>query len=161
MSPRAASRLETSGFAEVYDYTAGKADWASFGLRIEGEHGSGTRVGAHVRTDVPACAPHDRMTDVRERVRASGWDTCFVTDEHGVVLGRLGRSALGRDDDVSVEEAMTLAPSTVRPALELEKASERMRSQNLTSLPVTRSDGVLVGVVRREDAERALQAAAT
>lgn len=156
MSPRAAARLEALGFTEVYDYVAGKADWASFGLLIEGDHHSGTRVGAHVRTDVPACSPHDRMIVVRERVRSAGWDTCFVADKHGVVIGRLGRTALSRDDDVSVEEAMTLGPSTVRPALELDKALERMRNQNLTNLPVTRSDGVLIGVVRREDIERAL-----
>jgi Mg/Co/Ni transporter MgtE len=161
MSPRAASRLEGLGFAQVYDYTAGKADWASFGLPIEGEHDSNTRVGAHARTDVPACRPADRMSEVRERVGAAGWDTCFVTDEHGVVLGRLGRTALSGDDDVSVEEAMTLGPSTVRPSLELDKAVERMQKQNLTSLPVTRSDGVLLGVLRREDAERALESSST
>ena len=160
MSPRAASRLEALGFAEVYDYVAGIADWASFGLPIEGEHDSGTRVGVHARTDVPACLPHDRMTEVRERVHAAGWDTCFVTNERGVVLGRLGRTALSGGGDVSAEEAMTLGPSTIRPALELDKALERMRTQNLTSLPVTRSDGVLVGVLRREDAERALAATA-
>src|SRR5919204_2747942 len=154
MSPRAASRLEGLGFAEVYDYVAGIADWASFGLPIEGEHHSGTRVGAHVRTDVPACGPDDRMPRVRERVRAAGWDTCFVTDERGVVVGRLRRAALDAGDDVSVEDAMTLGPSTVRPALELDKAVERLRTQNLTSLPVTRSDGVLVGVLRREDVEQ-------
>ena len=157
MSPRAASRLEALGFAQVYDYVAGIADWSSFGLPIDGEHDSGTRVGAHARTDVPACPPHDRMNEVRERVRAAAWDTCFVTDERGVVLGRLGRAALAGDDDVSVEEAMTLGPSTIRPALELEKALERMRNQSLTSLPVTRSDGVLVGVLRRDDVERALE----
>jgi Mg/Co/Ni transporter MgtE len=156
MSPRAASRLESLGFTQVYDYVAGKADWGSFGLPLEGRRPSGTRVGAHTRTEVPACGPQDRMPEVRERVRAAGWNTCFVTNEHGVVLGRLGRAALGGDDDVSVEEAMTLGPSTVRPRLELEKAVERMRRQNLTSLPVTRSDGVLVGIIRRDDAERAL-----
>jgi Mg/Co/Ni transporter MgtE len=157
MSPRAASRLEALGFGQVYDYAAGKADWASFGLPIEGAHHSGTRVGSHARTDVPACGLDGRMPQVREHVRAAGWDTCFVTDGRGVVVGRLGRAALGGSDDVSVEEAMTLGPSTVRPALELEKAVERMRRQDLTTLPVTRSDGVLVGVLRREDAERALE----
>ena len=157
MSPRAASRLESLGFAQVYDYAAGKADWGSFGLPLEGRRPSVTRVGAHTRTDVPACGPQDRMPDVRERVRAAGWDTCFVTNEHGVVLGRLGRTALGGDDDVSVEEAMTLGPSTVRPSLELDAAVERMRAQKLTTLPVTRSDGVLIGVLRLEDAEQALE----
>ena len=98
MSPRAASRLYALGFADVYDYVAGIADWVSFGLPIEGEHHSGTRASAHARTDVPACGPRDRMTEVRERVRAAGWDTCFVTDEGGVVLRRLGRAALAGDD---------------------------------------------------------------
>ena len=92
-------------------------------------------------------------------MRDAGWDTCFVVDGRGVVLGRLGRSALARDGDVTVEEAMTLGPSTVRPSLELERAVERMQTQGLTSLPVTRSDGVLVGVIFREDAELALQKA--
>jgi Mg/Co/Ni transporter MgtE len=157
MSPRAASRLEELGFGQVYDYAAGIADWASFGLPLEGEHDSSTRVGAHARTDVPVCGPDDRMTEVRERVRAAGWETCFVTNERGVVVGRLGRAALGATNDVSVEEAMSFGPSTVRPSLELNKAVERMRKQDLTTLPVTRSDGVLVGVLRREDAERAIE----
>ena len=51
---------------------------------------------------------------------------------------------------------MTSGPSTVRPSLELERAVERMQAQRLTYLPVTRSDGTLVGAIRREDAERAL-----
>lgn len=161
MSPRAASRLESLGFTQVYDYVGGKADWGSFGFPLEGRRDSTTRVGAHARTDVPACRPRDRMPEVRKRVRASGSDTCFVTDEHGVVLGRLGRATLGGDDDVSVEEAMTRGPTTIRPSLELETAVERMRAQNLTTLPVTRSDGVLIGVLRREDAEHALESSAS
>jgi CBS domain-containing protein len=140
----------------VYDYVAGMADWGSFGLPIEGTWHSGTRVGAHARTDVAACRLGDRMVEVRERVRGAGWDTCLVTDERGVVHGRLGRAALGAANDVSVDDAMTAGPSTVRPSLELDKAVERMRAQNLTSLPVTRSDGVLVGVLLRADAEQAL-----
>jgi Mg/Co/Ni transporter MgtE len=156
MSPRAAARLEALGFTQVFDYVAGKADWGSFRLPLDGRRPSATHVGAHVRTDVPACGPGDRMSEVRTRVRVEGWDTCFVTNGRGVVMGRLGRAALAREEDVSVEEAMTLGPSTVRPNLELEKAIDRMRKQHLTTLPVTRSDGVLVGLLRRDDAERAL-----
>ncbi len=51
---------------------------------------------------------------------------------------------------------MTAGPRTVRPSFELDKALERMQAQNLTGLPVTRSDGVLVGLLRRADAEHAL-----
>jgi hypothetical protein len=36
MSPRAAWRLEASGFSPVYDYTAGKADWLAADLPFEG-----------------------------------------------------------------------------------------------------------------------------
>ena len=156
MSPRAAWRLEGIGFTRVHDYVAGKADWGSFGLPLEGQRPSSTRVGAHLRTDVPVCTPEDRMREVREHVQAQGWDTCFVTNAAGVVVGRLGRAALAAGDDVSVEEAMTHGPSTVRPSYEVDAAVERMRKQNLTSLPVTRSDGVLSGILQREDAERVL-----
>jgi CBS domain-containing protein len=160
VSPRAASRLESIGFTRVHDYVGGKADWGSFGLPLEGRRPSSSRVGAHVRTDAPVCRPDARMSDVRARVRAARWDTCVVADEHGVVLGRLLRAALAADDDVSAEEAMTPGPSTVRPSYELEAALERLRTLELTSLLVTRSDGVLVGVLRREDAEAAARAAA-
>jgi Mg/Co/Ni transporter MgtE len=90
-------------------------------------------------------------------VRAAGAGTCFVVNEERVVLGRLGRAALARDDDVPVADAMSAGPSTVRPSLDLAAAVERMRRQKLTNLPVTRSDGVLLGLVRRDDAERALE----
>jgi hypothetical protein len=35
-SPRAACRLETLGFGEVYDYVAGNVDWLAHNLPIEG-----------------------------------------------------------------------------------------------------------------------------
>jgi Mg/Co/Ni transporter MgtE len=91
-------------------------------------------------------------------VHGAGEGTCFVVNEEGVLLGRLGRAAIARGDDVTVEEAMTSGPSTVRPSLDLSAALERMRRQSLTDLPVTSSDGVLLGVIRRGDAERALEA---
>src|SRR5713101_1085042 len=80
MSPRAAARLESLGFEQVYDYVAGKADWGSFGLPLEGTRHSGTRVGARAHTDVPVCYPRERLAEVRDRIRAAGWDTCFVVN---------------------------------------------------------------------------------
>ena len=151
MSPRAAWRLESLGFTRVYDYVAGKADWGSFGLPLEGQRPSSTRVGAHLQTDVPTCTLDEALPAVCERVRAAGGDTCFVVNEERILLGRLGRAALTRDDDASIEEAMTAGPSTVRPSLDLTAAVERMRSQNLTGMPVTSSDGVLIGLLRREE----------
>src|SRR5437899_2121359 len=158
MSPRAAWRLESIGFRQVYDYVAGKADWGSFGLPLQGTKGA--RAGEHVRADVPTCGLEQRLQDVRHQVSAAGWDTCIVVNASGVVLGRLGRKALASAEDVAVEAAMTAGPSTVRPSITLAEIVERMQSQKLTSALVTRSDGRLVGVLRRADAEAALNAAA-
>jgi CBS domain-containing protein len=155
MSPRAASRLESIGFERVYDYVAGKADWGSAGLPLEGAEGSETRAGAHVRADVPTCRPHDRLREVCERLDESGWDTCFVVDEQSVVLGRLGRRVIRGREDVTAEQAMTPGPSTIRPSARLDAIIERMRRQNLTNLPVTTSDGRLLGLLTLRDAERA------
>jgi len=157
MSPRAASRLASLGFEQVYDYVAGKADWGSAGLPLEGANGSETRAGAHVRTDVPTCRLDERLQVVCERFDESDWGTCFVVDERRVVLGRLGRRAIRGREDVSAEEAMTPGPSTIRPSARLRDVVERMRRQNLTNLPVTTSDGRLVGLLTRRDAEEALR----
>jgi CBS domain-containing protein len=52
---------------------------------------------------------------------------------------------------------MTLGPSTIRPSARLESMVERMRRQKLTNLPVTTSDGRLVGLLTLRDAEEALR----
>jgi predicted transcriptional regulator len=157
MSPRAAWRLESIGFTQVYDYVAGKADWGSAGLPLEGSRGSDTRVVAHLNLDVPTCTLDERLDSVRARVHTAGSDTCLVVNDEQIVLGRLGRPALTGGDDVTVEEAMSAGPSTVRPSLELDRAVERMRRQDLTTLPVTTSEGRLLGLLERDAAERALR----
>jgi|ERR671934_751387 Mg/Co/Ni transporter MgtE len=156
MSPRAAWRLESLGFTRVYDYVAGKADWGSFGLPLEGT--LGPRAGDYVGIDVPTCELAERLQDVRRRVGAD-WDTCIVVNAVGVVVGRLGRKALASEEEVAVEAAMTPGPSTVRPSTTLAAIVDRMQTQKLTNALVTRSDGTLVGVLRRADAEAALDAA--
>jgi Mg/Co/Ni transporter MgtE len=104
--------------------------------------------------DAPTCGPDDRLQDVRRRL--GEWDTCFVLSADGVVLGRLGRSALASGDDVSAEEAMTDGPSTIRPSARLDWSIRRMERNDLSNLPVTSSDGRFLGLLTREDAEAAL-----
>src|SRR5260370_6770689 len=152
MSPRAAWRLEALSFSEVYDYEAGKADWGSFGLPLEGRADSGTRVSSVAAIDAPTCRLDERVTDVAARLR-DGWDICVVTNDADIVLGLLGRSALRSDTHTTVEVAMTAGPSTVRPSARLDAITKRMHDQSLTRLVVTRSDGVLLGVLRVEDLE--------
>src|SRR6266446_8102210 len=152
MSPRAASRLETLGFLRVYDYAAGKADWGSYGLPLDGHADSSTRVSAIAATDVPTCRLDELVADVTARLR-DDWDICVVTNDADIVLGLLGRSSLRSNEKTRVEAAMTPGPSTIRPSARLDAITKRMRDQNLSRIIVTRSDGVLFGVVRAEDME--------
>jgi CBS domain-containing protein len=141
------------GFTQVYDYVAGKKDWGSYGLPHEGTNVPERMAGDVARRDVPTCTLDERLGDVRERVRAAGWDTCVVVNEQRVVLGRLGRKALAAEIDESVEEAMSPGPSTVRPSIGTDALLERLRARDLTSLLVTTPDGRLVGLARRVDLE--------
>jgi len=152
VSPRAAWRLESIGFTRVYDYAAGKADWGSFGLPLEGRADSSTRVASLARADGPTCRLDELVTDVAPRV-TDDWGVCVVTNDESVVLGLLGRQALHSGENVRVEDAMKAGPSTVRPSARLDAVTKRMREQGLTRIVVTRSDGVLVGVLRQEDAD--------
>lgn len=147
MSPRAAWRLESIGFAEVYDYVDGKVDWGAAGLPREGTAMAHQSAG-DAAENAPTCVLDDPVSTVRERFASTGWDTCVVINDQGVVLGRLGRRAFGEATG-RAEDAMTSGPSTVRPSLPLDVLTERMTRQNLTNVIVTTSDGRLVGIVRR------------
>lgn len=151
MSPRAAARLESFGFREVYDYAAGKSDWFAFGLPMEGEGTHVPRAGQFARRDVPTCHPDERVGAVRERAAAAGWDTCVVVDHDRVVLGLLDSSRLAGESDRTAEEAMELGPSTFRPDAELERLLDYMRRHHRSVVLVTTPDGRLVGLVRRVD----------
>jgi CBS domain-containing protein len=144
------------GFERVYDYEDGKRDWGSFGLPREGKKAQEPSGGDFARRDVPTCRLEDALQEVRHRVRASGWETCMVVNERGIVLGRIGRKALRADSDQTVEEAMTEGPSTVRPSIGVSALLKRMIDNRLTSFVVTTADGKLVGVVLREEAENVL-----
>ncbi len=150
MSPRAAWRLETLGFPRVCDYVAGKADWGSYGLPLNGQSDSSTRVARVAATEVPTCRFDEQVPDVAARL-PDGWDVCVVTNDARIVQGLLGRSALRSDRQATVEDAMTAGPSTIRPSARLDAITKRMHEQNLSRIIVTRSDGVLLGVLRAED----------
>ncbi len=154
MSPRAAWRLESLGFTDVYDYVGGLADWLAFGLTTEGREASPPRAGDAVRRDMPTCRLDDDLTSAAERIREAGWDSCVVVDDARVVLGRLRASAIGDDRGRSIEEAMDVGPTTVRPSEPLEGLIDRMRHHGVASMIVTTPDGRLVGVLRRDDAEQ-------
>ena len=119
-------------------------------MPLEGRSDSSTRVGSGTRTDVPTCRPDELVPVVAERL-GDEWQVAVVTNERGVVAGVLDRAALGSGEPVPVEEVMSLGPRTIRPSARKAAIEQRMRDQNLAHLLVTRSDGTLVGVLRRDD----------
>ncbi len=147
------------GFEQAYHYEDGKRDWGSFGLPREGKATETPSAGEVARRDVPTCGLRDDLTEVRQRVRSAGWNTCFVVTVDRVVLGRLGRRAIAAEDAAAVEEAMTEGPSTVRPSIGIDALLQRMNDRGFDTFPVTTPDGKLIGLALREDLERSVGAA--
>jgi CBS domain-containing protein len=141
------------GFTKVYDYPAGKKSWGSYELPHEGTSLPERTAGDVAHREVPTCTLDEPLSEVRERARAAGWDTCIVVNDQRVVLGRLGRRAVGSDSDEFVEEAMSPGPSTIRPSIGTDALLERMHARKLTSYVVTTPDGRLVGLIRRNELE--------
>jgi CBS domain-containing protein len=154
MSPRAAWRLEGLGFEKVYDYVPGKVDWFAAGLPKEGKLAEVPTIGEVSRRDVPTCSPEEKVGDARRRTDAAGWDRCVVVNEEHIVLGLLREKELGADPEVSVKEVMRPGPTTFRPDTPVEKVAKRMSGRGVSAVLVTTSDGKLVGVLYRDDAER-------
>lgn len=154
MSPRAAWRLESLGFAEVYDYVAGKVDWMAAGLPTEGTNAGRPRAGDVARKDVPTAGLGARLGDVRDRVRAMGWEAVVVVNEERVVLGLLRSKELDADPDLRIEQAMRPGPSTFRPYVSMKEMATFMVEHKLESSPITTSDGRLVGLLLQQDAVR-------
>ncbi len=156
MSPRAACRLESLGCTQVYDYVTGLTDWTANGLPTEGPLADIPAARDAVRRETPTCLLTERLDDVRERVEAAGQNTCIVTSEEGIVLGRLRRDAWDAGSEALVESVMEPGPTTVRPDELLDELTERMRSRGVGTMLVTTSTGKLIGVLYRKDAEETL-----
>jgi rhodanese-related sulfurtransferase len=157
LSPRAAARLATLAFSEVYDYMAGKADWLAAGLPSEGTKAGSPHAG-DVVSEPPVCRIGDTVALARDRAQAAGCGECIVTSAENVVLGRLNKQALAQEPEAPVESVMDPGPSTIRPSVPLDELVKRLRKEDRKRALVTTGDGVLVGIARLEDAERRLEA---
>jgi rhodanese-related sulfurtransferase len=151
MSPRAACRLATLGFTEVYDYVAGKVDWIAHGLALEGEWDQAAAIGAFAHRDAVTCRLQDRAGLVRGRIEASPYGFALVLSAHGVVLGRVRSSALTAGEDVPIEALMEPGPSTVRAHVQAAELAGRLTERDLATAIVTTPGGRLLGVVCREE----------
>jgi Mg/Co/Ni transporter MgtE len=151
MSARAAARLETLGFHNLFRYQPGKADWFAAGLPREGREAHTPRVADIARRDVRTCRLDERVGTVRDRVREGGWDVCVVVNEQHVVLGLVRADALGVDPATPVEAVMQPSPVTFRPNLAAGQMPDYLKKLRTPRALVTTSDGVLVGLLRLED----------
>jgi predicted transcriptional regulator len=156
MSPRAAWRLESLGFSDVYDYVAGEADWYASGLPMEGTLASVTRAGDLARPDVPTCQLGEPLETAMDRSCGTGWDACVVVHDERIVLGLLRCHDVPDSSQGTVEQHMESGPSTYRPDATLEQPLAYMRRHNVESVLVTTSDGRLSGLLMRADVDAVL-----
>ena len=105
---------------------------------------------------MPTCGLGESIARVRDRVREAGWDACVVVGRDRIVLGILRRRELaaGEGEDGPVERFMRPGPSTFRPNVPIEEMAAFMTEHDLTSSPITSSDGRLIGLLVRDDAVR-------
>jgi CBS domain-containing protein len=153
MSPRAAWRLEALGFERVYDFVGGKAEWRERGLPTTGNGPFHLVAGQVLRPPTATCGPTTSAGQIRTELPAGPDSICAVTNEAGIVVGRVRWKDLPEDDDAVVEDFMQIGPATVRPREELSGMVERMRSAGVKTILVTTPQGRLLGIVNRDDAE--------
>jgi arabinose-5-phosphate isomerase len=121
---------------------------------MEGAHASLPRVGGLARPDIPRCSLEETIGVVRERVRAAEWDVCVVLNEEQIVLGLLRQRDLDDEPTASAGQIMRAGPTTYRPDALVAEVVERLRKYNVNGVLVSRSDGTLIGWLRRVDAEQ-------
>jgi CBS domain-containing protein len=160
MSARAACRLETLGYGQVYDYQAGKNDWLAAGLPRAGILAGFPRAGEAVRRDVPTCGLTDRVGDVASRVAAAGWDVCVVVNAERIVLGILRDEALHGAPDATAEAAMEAGPTTFRPSEMLADVATHLAQARVRRVLLTTPEGRLIGMLDRDEAARRTGASA-
>ena len=144
MSPRAAWRLEATGFGPVYDYMEGKADWLAADLPFEG---TAQLAGMFTRRGVATVAEGTPAAEALGLLEAQGFGPVLVVNEAGVVMGAAYREALAAaPGEAAVGPVMRFGVSTVRPSEDAAALAHRMGHRQVTRVVVPRSDGTLVGL---------------
>lgn len=160
LSARAAWRLSSLGFTQVYRYTAGKADWLANGLPVEGAEAQATRAADLADMDVPTCKRLEKVGEVKARIQKDGWNTCVVMNDQMAVLGLVQAGDLEKAPPTwTVEEAMERDPRAFRLNATLEEINAYLEWNKLDGVLVTTTDGKLFGFLKREDVVQALRSA--
>jgi Mg/Co/Ni transporter MgtE len=89
---------------------------------------------------------------VRRAIVESPYGFALVLSPGGVVLGRVRKSALETLSDADpIDAVLEPRPQTIRPHLTEAKLGERFEAYGFRALIVTRPDGTLIGLLRRDD----------
>ncbi|MBW0116125.1 CBS domain-containing protein [Pseudonocardia abyssalis] len=150
--PRAACRLATLGFTQVYDYVPGKVDWLARNQPVEGTDADTPTIGRHLRHEVTTARPDELIAQVRARVARSAHRFSLVTTADGILLGRLRAAVLDDTDPTrAAGEVMEAGPSTLRPHEPTAAIKDRLVGKGLTYAIVADPDGRLLGTVHPGD----------
>jgi rhodanese-related sulfurtransferase len=147
LSARAAWRLESMGFQEVYRYTPGKADWLAVGWDTEGAQAKKVRIRQMIHKDVPTCSLRERLEDVKSR-RRPNQDMCVVVNDRNIVMGVIQGETWDASPQARVADVMQPGPRTLRPDMDPKDAQRVLRNYEASGAIVTSSDGELLGIVR-------------
>ena len=147
MSARAAWRLESMGFQEVYRYTPGNADWLAAGWETEGTEAKKSRIRQMIHKDVPTCSLRERLEDVKSR-RRPNQDMCIVVNDRNIVMGVIQNETWDANPQARVVDIMQPGPKTLRPDLEPKDAQKILRNYDAPTAIITTSDGELLGIIR-------------
>lgn len=149
MSARAAARLGSLGFTDVYDYVGSKMDWIGAGLPFEGARADGPHLAALADRSVPTCGLDETVGQVRGRL--GDWELCLVVDDHGIVLGLVRAEALALEETRPISAVMQEAPRSHRPHVTPAEIKKQVERSPVPWLLVTNLDGTLVGVARPDE----------
>jgi rhodanese-related sulfurtransferase len=147
LSARAAWRLESMGFQEVYRYTPGKADWLAVGWESEGTQAKKPRLKQVLLKDTPTCSLRERLEDVKSR-RRPNQDLCVVVNDKNIVLGVIRGESWDANPQARIVDVMQPGPHTLRPDLDPKDAEKALRNVDSDTAIVTTSDGELLGIIK-------------
>jgi len=147
LSARAAWRLESMGFQEVYRYTAGKSDWLAAGWETEGTATKVPRLKQYLQKEVFTCGLRERLEDVKSR-RRQNQDLCVVVSDRNIVLGAIRGEVWNANPLSRIVDVMEPGPRTFRPDADPKEVQKALRAEETDSIIVTTSDGELLGLIR-------------
>jgi len=145
LSSRGAALLDAYGFDEVYDYTGSKVAWLAMHLPYEGTVPLGMRAGTLARPAV-TCTADTAVGDLPE---AGPGGVVLVIDQDERVLGSVKPGDVhGTGTALSVAFP---APGSVRPSIQADELAQSMEKSGESHVVVSTLDGVLIGIVERDD----------